>query len=127
MTKLHEVYKCPICGIVVDVLHGGGGTLVCCGKPMLMLQENSDDASEEKHVPVVERVGAGVLVKVGSVPHPMDEDHYIEWIEVLVDGKVANKVFLKPGDAPEVEFSAVSGDVEVRAYCNLHGVWKVGV
>ena len=117
-----QVYKCEVCGNIVEVIHGGRGTLVCCGKPMVLFTENTVDASQEKHVPVVERADGGVKVKVGSVPHPMEEKHYIEWIEVLV-GDEADRHFLKPGEAPEADF-CTSGEVVARAYCNLHGLWK---
>lgn len=120
MTELKEVYRCGICGNVVEVLHTGVGTLVCCGQPMTLMRENVVDAAQEKHVPVVEKTKDGMLVKIGSVPHPMEEKHHIEWIEVLGDGIVSRK-FLKPGEKPEAAFS-VQGTA--RAYCNLHGLWK---
>jgi superoxide reductase len=122
MTEMNQVYKCEVCGNIVEMVHTGVGELVCCGKPMVLQEENTVDAAEEKHVPVVEKTENGVKVKVGSVEHPMDEEHFIEWIEVLVDGKVYRKG-LKPEDKPEAEF-CVSGDVVARAYCNLHGLWK---
>jgi superoxide reductase len=120
--KLSEVYKCSVCGNIVEVVHVGGGELVCCDKPMDLQEENTVDAATEKHVPVVEKVDGGVRVKVGEVEHPMTEDHYIEWIEVLANGK-SYKKFLSPGDAPGAEFM-VEGEVTARAYCNLHGLWK---
>ncbi len=123
MTKENEVYKCSICGNVVEVLHPAMGELVCCAKPMMLLTENTEDAALEKHVPVFELSDGKVSVKVGNVLHPMDDDHYIEWIEVIADGKVYRQD-LKPGDAPEAEFVVGSETVEVRAYCNLHGLWK---
>lgn len=123
MTNLHEVYKCPICGNMVEVLHKAGGTLVCCGQPMKLLKENTVDAALEKHVPVVEKTEEGILVKVGSVEHPMQEEHYIEWIEVITDNKVYRK-HLKPGEKPEVLFKICGEIVAVREYCNLHGLWK---
>jgi len=122
MTEKNQVYKCEVCGNIVEVLHTGAGELVCCGQPMKLMTENTEDAAEEKHVPVVEKTDTGVKVKVGSVDHPMDEDHYIEWIEVIVGGRVYRQD-LKAGDKPEVEF-IVEGDVIARAYCNLHGLWK---
>jgi len=122
MTEKNQVYKCEICGNIVEVLHSGGGVLVCCGQAMKLFEENTVDADLEKHVPVVEKTEKGVLVKVGSVEHPMDEGHYIEFIEVIVNGNVYRKD-LNPGDKPEAEF-CVEGDVVVRAYCNLHGLWK---
>jgi superoxide reductase len=123
MTARLQVYKCEVCGNIVEVLHVGEGTLVCCGKPMVLVTENTVDASREKHVPVVEKTEHGIRVKVGSLTHPMEEKHYIEWIEVIAGGK-AYREFLRPGAAPEAVF-CVSGSVEVvRAYCNIHGLWK---
>lgn len=122
MTARLEIYKCEVCGNIVEVLHAGPGQLVCCGQPMKKYEENTVDAAKEKHVPVVEKTEGGVKVKVGSVPHPMEEKHYIEWIEVIVGGK-AYRQFLQPGEAPEAVF-AVEGDVVAREYCNLHGLWK---
>lgn len=122
MTARLEIYKCEVCGNIVEVLHAGPGQLVCCGQPMKKYEENTVDAAKEKHVPVVEKIAGGVKVKVGSVPHPMDEKHYIEWIEVIVGGK-AYRQFLQPGEAPEAVFN-VEGDVVAREYCNLHGLWK---
>ena len=118
-----EVYKCNVCGNIVEVIHVGGGELVCCGKPMVLQVENTVDASKEKHVPVIEKTSDGYKVKVGSAPHPMEEKHYIEWIELSADG-VAYRKFLKPGDAPEAEFCIQASKVEAREYCNLHGLWK---
>jgi len=123
MAERLQVYKCEICGNIVEVLHGGKGQLVCCGKPMVLMKEGTVDAAKEKHVPVVEKVEGGVKVKVGSVPHPMEEKHYIEWIEVLVDGKVYRQ-YLNPGDAPEAFFPVEGKDVSAREYCNLHGLWR---
>ncbi|QGY39993.1 desulfoferrodoxin [Pseudodesulfovibrio cashew] len=123
--KLGEVYKCEVCGNMVIAIHEGGGDLVCCGQDMTLLVENTVDAAKEKHVPVVEKDGDTLKVKVGSVPHPMEEKHYIEWIECMV-GDVCLTKMLKPGDAPEAEFCirGLSGDIQVREYCNLHGLWK---
>lgn len=118
-----QVYKCPICGNIVEVLHVGGGELVCCGQPMQLVGENTVDASKEKHVPVLEKTADGWLVKVGVVPHPMEDKHFIEWIELIADGK-AYREFLKPGQAPEARFSVQAATVTVREYCNLHGLWK---
>lgn len=120
-----EVYKCGVCGNIVEVLHVGGGSLVCCDQPMTLLTENTEDAATEKHVPVIERVSGGVKVKVGSVAHPMEEKHYIQWIELIADGK-AYLQFLKPGQQPEAVFSVEAADVSAREYCNLHGLWKEG-
>ena len=123
MAERLEVYKCEACGNIIEVLHGGAGELVCCGQPMLHLVENTVDAAKEKHVPVIEKVAGGVKVKVGSVPHPMEEKHYIEWIELMVNGK-ADRQFLKPGQAPEAVFKVESKNATAREYCNLHGLWK---
>lgn len=123
MTKLNQIYRCNVCGNMVEMVHGSIGTLVCCGQPMELLRENSIDASKEKHVPVIEKTSSGVKVKVGETPHPMEDAHYIEWIEIITDGKVCKK-FLKPGDAPEAEFCVKVENIEARAYCNLHGLWK---
>ncbi len=124
MTKQLQVYKCGVCGNMVEVVHASGGELVCCQKPMLLIDENSTDAATEKHVPVIEVTDGGVKVTVGSVEHPMTDEHYIEWIELLVGG-AALRQFLSPGDAPTAAFAGVSGDdVKARAYCNQHGLWK---
>ena len=124
MTKKLQIYKCEVCGNIVEVLHEGAGELVCCGQPMILREENTVDAAREKHVPVVEKTAGGVKVKVGSVAHPMEEKHYIEWIEIISNGK-AYRQFLKPGDSPEATFDIDAGDVTAREYCNLHGLWKV--
>lgn len=118
-----EVYKCELCGNIVEVLHGGVGELVCCGQPMVKLSENTVDASKEKHVPVIEKVAGGYRVKVGTVAHPMEEKHCIEWIELIVGDK-AYRQFLKPGDAPEAFFAVEADQVSAREFCNLHGLWK---
>jgi superoxide reductase len=123
MAKKLEVYICNTCGNIVEVLHGGAGKLVCCGKPMELLEENTVDAATEKHIPVMEKTDHGIKVKVGSVAHPMLDEHYIEWIEVIADGK-AYREFLSPGDAPEATFCVDAEEVTARAYCNLHGLWK---
>jgi len=123
MAKQMEIFKCELCGHVVEVLHAGMGTLVCCGQPMKRLVENTVDASKEKHVPVVEKTANGFRVKVGGVPHPMEEKHFIEWIQALADGTTCRK-FLKPGDVPEAEFDIKAEKIAAREYCNLHGLWK---
>ena len=123
MTEKKEIYKCEICGNIVEVLHGGAGKLVCCGEEMKLLSENTVDASKEKHVPVIEKTDKGFLVKVGSIPHPMEEKHYIEWIELIADG-VSYRKFLSPGEKPEAEFCIVAEEITAREYCNLHGLWK---
>ncbi|MFA5160850.1 MAG: desulfoferrodoxin [Elusimicrobiales bacterium] len=125
MTERNQVYKCGVCGNIVAVVHASGGTLSCCDKPMILMAENSVDASREKHVPVIEATETGVKVKIGSIPHPMEEKHYIEWIE-LVAGGVSYRKFLRPGDAPEAEFCVKAGEAYAREYCNLHGLWKGG-
>lgn len=125
MAERFEVYKCDSCGHIVEMLHEGKGQMFCCGKPMRVFKENTVDASVEKHVPVVvEKSGGDILVKVGSVPHPMEKDHYIEWIEIMKDGKVLSRQFLKPGDAPEAKFKFEQKGIVVREYCNLHGLLK---
>lgn len=132
MTTKGQIYKCSVCGNVVEVLFAGGGELVCCGKPMELMEEKVKEEGTEKHLPVVEKLeakvckgGDGLIVRVGANPHPMEEKHYIEWIEVLtVDGKRGKK-FLSPGDKPEAEFHNRTEIKEVRAYCNIHGLWKL--
>jgi superoxide reductase len=126
MTKKLQVYKCEVCGNIVEVVHAGAGALVCCGQPMKLMAENTTDAAREKHVPVIEKVEGGVKVKVGSVAHPMEEKHYIEWIELLVDGK-AYRQFLKPGGVPEATFKVQGDKIEARELCNIHGLWKGGI
>ncbi len=118
-----EIYKCEMCGNIVEVLHAGEGGLVCCGKPMKLFKENTVDAAKEKHVPVVEKVNGGFKVKVGSVPHPMEDKHWIEWVEVIADGKVYRQ-FLNPGQVPEAFFPIEAATITAREYCNLHGLWK---
>ena len=121
-TKL-EIYKCQKCGNIVEVLQGGAGQLVCCDEPMKLLDEKTADAATEKHVPVIEKVEGGYKVKVGSVPHPMLEEHYIQWIELLADDK-AYRQFLEPGDEPEAVFNVQADSVSAREHCNVHGLWK---
>ena len=121
--ELSSIYKCGVCGNMVEVVHVGGGTLVCCGQEMNLLTANSTDAAQEKHVPVIEQGNGTITVKVGSAPHPMEEEHYIEFIELCVDG-VGYQKFLKPGDAPEAVFNGCGSEVTARAYCNKHGLWK---
>ena len=123
MTELRQIYRCNVCGNIVEVLHAGVGTLVCCGQPMELLTEKTEDAGLEKHVPVIEKTETGYLVKVGSVPHPMEEKHYIEWIELVTDGKSCRK-FLKPDEKPETLFEVKAEKVWAREYCNIHGLWK---
>ena len=123
MTEMKQIYKCEVCGNIVEVLHNGIGELVCCGQPMILQNEKTQDTGNEKHVPVIEKTENGVKVKVGSVEHPMEEKHYIEWVEIQVNGKEFKK-FLKPGDKPEMELCTQDGEIKARAYCNVHGLWK---
>lgn len=123
MAERKQVYKCEVCGNVVEVLHGAAGTLVCCGADMVLFEEKSADEGKEKHVPVIEATGQGIKVKVGSNPHPMEEKHFIEWIEVI-DGETSCRHYLKPGQAPEAFFKGCSENVTAREYCNIHGLWK---
>jgi len=123
MTARLQVYKCEICGNIVEVLHEGQGQLVCCGKPMTLLTENATDASKEKHVPVMEKTASGIKIKVGSAPHPMEEKHYIEWVQIIADGK-AYRQFLNPGNVPEAVFEIRAENIDAREYCNVHGLWK---
>jgi superoxide reductase len=123
MTKLREIYKCNVCGNIVEVLHVGAGELVCCGEPMELLKEKTTDVGNEKHVPVIEKTATGIKVNVGSLPHPMEEKHYIEWIQVIADGAAYRK-FLKPGEKPEATFELKATKLEAREYCNIHGLWK---
>lgn len=123
MAKEMEIYKCEVCGNIVEVLTGGAGELVCCGQPMKLFTENTVDAAKEKHVPVIEKTAGGYKVKVGSVTHPMEAKHWIMWIELIADGKVYRQK-LEPGQAPEAEFCIKADKVAAREYCNLHGLWK---
>ena len=123
MTQQLEIYKCDLCGNIVEVVHPSDGTLVCCDQPMTLMTENTVDAAKEKHVPVIEKTASGIKVKVGDVAHPMEEKHYIEWIEVIADGTSYMK-FLNPGEAPEAEFEISVSQVTAREYCNIHGLWK---
>jgi superoxide reductase len=122
MAKTRGIYKCAICGNIVEVLFAGAGQLVCCGQPMnLMEEKTAENEGLEKHLPVIEKINDGYLVKVGSIQHPMEEKHYIQWIEVETDKGICKK-FLKPGEAPEMK---VYGEIKsAREYCNIHGLWK---
>ena len=123
MAEKLQVYKCAACGNIIEVLTGGKGELVCCGQPMELLVENTVDAAKEKHVPVIEKTAAGYKVRVGAAAHPMEEKHYIEWIELVTDGK-AYRQFLKPGAVPEATFDVAADSPTAREHCTLHGLWK---
>lgn len=123
MPKRLEIYKCQHCGNIIEVMVGGGANIVCCGEEMQIQAENTVDAAKEKHVPVIERGNGTITVKVGSVAHPMEEKHYIQWIELIADGTVYRQ-FLQPGQAPEATFCVTAENVMAREYCNLHGQWK---
>jgi superoxide reductase len=123
MTEKLQIYKCEICGNIVEMLHGGQGELVCCGQPMKLYTENTVDAAKEKHVPLVEKTASGYQVTVGSVEHPMEDKHWIEWIE-LIAGDKAYRQFLNAGDKPQAAFDVQADQITVREYCNLHGLWK---
>ncbi|MCW1949701.1 MAG: desulfoferrodoxin [Candidatus Shapirobacteria bacterium] len=123
MTTKNQIYRCSVCGNIVEVIYAGNGELVCCGQPMELLQGKTEDTGFEKHLPVIERSENTVTVKIGSVPHPMEEAHYIELIEIIADDKVYKK-FLKPGDAPEAVFEISADSIAARAYCNVHGLWQ---
>jgi superoxide reductase len=123
MAEKLQIYKCSICGNIVEVLHGGAGELVCCGKPMENLLAKTADEGKEKHIPVIEKTNGTIKVKIGSVPHPMEQKHHIEWIEIIADGR-AYRQFLNPGDAPEAVFNIQADAVTAREHCNIHGLWK---
>jgi len=123
MTQKLQVYKCEVCGNIVEVMHTGKGQLVCCGEPMKLMEEKTEEKGKEKHLPVVEKTDKGIKVKIGSIPHPMEEKHYIEWIEVKANGEVYRK-FLSPGSLPEAEFPIKVEKINVREYCSIHGLWK---
>jgi len=125
MTEKTQIYKCNVCGNIVTVLHAGEGELVCCGQPMELLNPKSQDEGLEKHVPVIEKTENGVLVKVGGVAHPMEEKHYIEWIELHTTNNQVHRAFLMPGKAPEASFAVNYDDVAIaKEFCNLHGLWE---
>ena len=123
MTKRLQVYKCEVCGNMVEVVHAGAGELVCCNQPMTLIEENTVDAAQEKHVPVIEKTAEGFKVTVGSVSHPMEEKHYIQWVQLIAGEEICLQ-FLHPGDKPEVFFKIDAKTAFARAYCNLHGLWK---
>jgi superoxide reductase len=125
MTKINEIYRCNICGNIIEMVHVGAGELVCCGQPMELLEEKlTAEEGVEKHIPVSEKMENSVKVKIGSVEHPMTDEHFIEWIEIVTeDGKIGRK-FLSPSEKPEAEFFTPSKPKTFRAYCNIHGLWK---
>jgi len=123
MTRKLQIYKCEVCGNIVEVLHAGKGQLVCCGQPMTLMKEQTQEQGKEKHLPIMEKTASGIKVKVGSVPHPMEEKHYIEWVQIITNGETWRK-FLSPGDPPEAEFAMRKKAKAVREYCNIHGLWK---
>ena len=124
MTQINQLYKCEICGNIVVVTHSGDGALVCCNQPMNLLVEKSTEEGQEKHLPIIEKNDNKLTVKIGSVPHPMETEHYIEWVEVLSGKKIYRKVF-SPGDQPEAQFNLKTNEaIEIRAFCNVHGLWK---
>jgi superoxide reductase len=124
MRKIRQVYRCEVCGNVVEVVHGGAGELVCCGQPMTLLEEKTADFTTEKHVPVIEKDDTGYTVTVGSTPHPMLPEHHIEWIELHAGARVMRR-WLSPGDEPRAHFCYRGDDpVWAREYCNVHGLWK---
>ena len=125
MAEKLGIYKCGKCGNIVQVLHGEKPLVMCCGQAMDLLTENTVDAALEKHVPVIEKIAGGYLVKVGSVAHPMGDDHWIEWIELVsCDGNYVQRMMLSPTSKPEATFKTDSDKAVARAYCNLHGLWK---
>ncbi len=124
MAKFRGIYKCEICGNIVEVLHEGVGALVCCGEEMKFQEEKIQDSKIEKHVPFIEKTENGIIVKVGqNQEHPMEEKHYIEWIQIFADG-IAYRQFLKPGDKPQALFEINADKINAREYCNIHGLWK---
>ncbi len=126
MTELKQVYKCQVCGNIVEVLHNAGGTLVCCGQEMKLLEEKTQDEGQEKHLPVIKVAKDEVSVKVGSVQHPMDNNHFIEWIELVVNDHACRQK-LNPGDKPEAIFKIATKNIKkiyAREYCNVHGLWR---
>ncbi len=123
MAKRLDVFKCDVCGNIVEMLHVGGGELVCCNQPMTLLVEKTADKSTEKHVPVIEKIEGGYKVTVGTTLHPMTDEHFIEWIELIADNKVYRE-YLQPGQTPSAVFMIEATEVSAREYCNLHGNWQ---
>lgn len=125
MTERLQIYKCSVCGNITMVMHSSIGILVCCGKPMVLQEEKTTDSGNEKHVPVIEETPGGVIVKIGSIPHPMEDAHHIEWVEIQKGNDEVSIKFLKPGQKPEAEFSSKKDLItKAREFCNLHGLWK---
>jgi superoxide reductase len=124
MTSLNEIYKCEICGNIIEMVHTGVGHPVCCGQPMTPQDEKKEDVGAEKHVPTIQITPKGIFIKVGSVPHPMDPDHFIEWIEIISGAGEVDRRYLSPGEAPEAIFQLDTTEITARAYCNIHGLWK---
>jgi superoxide reductase len=122
MANPNQIFKCELCGQIIEVLHGGVGELVCCAQPMQLMHAKTEEEGNEKHLPVIEKTETGVKVKVGSVEHPMEEKHFIEFIEIIADGKVY-RANLKPGMKPEAEFCVQAENIKAREYCNVHGLW----
>lgn len=125
MTKQNQIWKCEVCGNIIEIVHEGADALVCCGKPMVLQEEHGkEQEGEEKHVPIIEKNDEGIVVKVGSVPHPMEDEHFIEWIEISTK-KGTSKKFLKSGDEPVAKFpiKVDVSEISARAYCNVHGLW----
>ncbi|MBT4334407.1 desulfoferrodoxin [archaeon] len=123
MTKKEQIYKCLACGNIIEILHEANASLSCCGTQMTEIKENIEEAAEEKHIPIIEKNESNITIKVGSIEHPMDETHYIEWIELITRNKLYRQ-HLRPGQKPEANFKMINSDFKVRAYCNLHGLWK---
>lgn len=123
MAEKLEIYECDVCGNIVEVVRGGNGAIFCCGQSMQKLEAKTADEGKEKHVPMIERINGTIKVKVGSVAHPMQEKHYIEWIELLADGKAYRK-FLSPDDEPEAIFELQAQQITAREHCNIHGLWE---
>jgi len=128
MTQINDIYKCEICGNIIESVHSGSDTLTCCGQLMTKMEPKTGPEGQEKHLPVIEKNGNKITVMVGSVPHPMVEEHFIEWIEIIIGDKV-QRVFLKPGDEPTVEFEimGINETIVARAYCNIHGLWTTKI
>jgi superoxide reductase len=126
MTEKKQIYRCNICGNIIEVLQIGTGELNCCNQAMKILKEKTGDIGPEKHIPIIEKTDAGVKIKVGKLPHPMKDEHCIEWVEIISDNRIYRN-YLLPGDPPEVEFDVKIEDinqVRARQYCSIHGLWK---